>query len=219
MTLIELIPIISGVASSVAAVFAYVSKEAVSALQEEHRSNIRRIEEDHKNDLQRQYELFKREIEFLKKIDDSHFDLRKESYAVLWRITSLLPKWPVNSNFKYKELDEYSKSLCCWYYGNEPEWIRSNHSDDDSKDRYNSEKRELNKRNVLPGGMLLTDDAKEAYFELQEKISEVKMKGQSKANDPLAKNDYETVRNAASALRTELTKDLLTRKEITANFS
>jgi hypothetical protein len=222
MTLTELIPIISGITSTAAAFFAYIGKEAVSALQEEHRSNIRRIEEEHKNDLLRQFELFKRATEFASKIDETHFNLRKESYAVLWRITSQLPKWPVNDKFTYKDLYEYSLRLCSWYFGDQTEltgWYKSKNLESDYNDRYYTEKVDLNKQNVLPGGMLLTEDAKEAYFELQEKIAQIRVKGQSKLASTLAKEDYEAVRNASSALRTELTKDLLTRKEVPVSLS
>lgn len=222
MTLTELIPIISGITSTAAALFAYIGKEAVSSLQEEHRSNIRRIEEEHKNDLLKQFELFKRATEFASKIDETHFNLRKESYAVLWRITSKLPKWPVNDKFKYDDLHEYSLKLCSWYFGDQTElalWYKSRNLENNCSEKFYTEGVNLNKQNVLPGGMLLTEDAKEAYFELQEKIAQIKTKGQSKLDSTLAKEDYEAVRSASSALRTELAKDLLTRKEVTVGQS
>jgi hypothetical protein len=222
MTLTELIPIISGITSTAAALFAYIGKEAVSSLQEEHRSNIRRIEEEHKNDLLKQFELFKRVTEFASKIDETHFNLRKESYAVLWRITSKLPKWPVNDKFKYDDLHEYSLKLCSWYFGDQTElalWYKSRNLENNCSEKFYTEGVDLNKQNVLPGGMLLTEDAKEAYFELQEKIAQIKTKGQSKLDSTLAKEDYEAVRSASSALRTELAKDLLTRKEVTVGQS
>jgi hypothetical protein len=46
-------------------------------------------------------------------------DLRKrriESYATLWKATSILPKWPHDDGVTYEQLRELSRELRKWYY-------------------------------------------------------------------------------------------------------
>ncbi len=63
------------------------------------------------------------------------------------------------------------------------------------------------------GGMYLSSTSREAYGKMQERLSTILKKNQEgKVNDP----DYEAIRSCCSALRTELTRDLLSRREAPA---
>ena len=184
MTTAELLSLISSVAASVAAVIAYLGREAVSALHKRHDSDLRRLEESHKSELAKQTEEFKRLASFFGSVDTELRSLRIKSYSQLWRTTRALPRWPIDEAFTYAKLLAYSEDLRNWYFGNEGE---------------------------APGGMLLTEDAAVAYRRLQGRITEaLKPADHTRRLDPA---EYESIRGLASALRTELTRDLLSRRE------
>jgi hypothetical protein len=184
MSMAEVLSLLSSVAASVAAVIAYLGREAVSALQKQHESDLRRVEESHKAELARQSEDFKRTLAFFGAVDTELRGLRIKSYSELWRRTRALPRWPVDESFTYARLRAFSEALREWYFGHDTD---------------------------APGGMLLTEDAAQAYRALQTRVA------QSLATaDParrLDADDYAAVRALSSALRTELTRDLLSRRE------
>lgn len=60
------------------------------------------------------------------------------------------------------------------------------------------------------GGIYLSRSARPVYGTLQETVQDVLAAGKTGTVDP---DDYERVRKACSALRTELTEDLLSRRE------
>lgn len=184
MSISELLSLLSSVAASIAAVVAYLGREAVSALHKQHDSDLRRLEESHKSELARQTEDFKRLVSFFGSVDTELRSLRIKSYSELWRTTRALPKWPVDESFTYANLRSYSENLRSWYFGNDKE---------------------------PPGGMLLTEDAAQSYRNLQSKIADA-----LNASDPaerLAPAEYEVIRELGSTMRTELTRDLLSRRE------
>ena len=110
--------------------------------------------------------------------------MRIKSYSDLWQRTKVLPKWPMDESATYQTLADLSKDLREWYFG---------------------------MPDSVPGGMLLTEDAMNAYKALQAKIAEV-VSG-SDSTRKLTPEDYEEVRERSSAMRTELTRDLLSRRE------
>ncbi|WP_367848620.1 hypothetical protein [Rhodoferax sp. WC2427] len=188
MTLVDLLSIVSSVAASAAAVMAYLGKEAVGVLQRQHDSALRQIEESHKTELAKQLEDFKKSLAFFGAVDTELRSMRIRSYSALWQQTRVLPKWPKDASVGYQALTELSAALRGWYFGG---------------------------NDTVPGGMLLTVDAMNAYKALQSQIAEVvSVYGIAHDTDQaLAPGDYEAVRRCASALRTELTKDLLSRRE------
>lgn len=188
MTLVDLLSLVSSVAASAAAVMAYLGKEAVGVLQKQHDSALRQIEESHKAELAKQLEDFKKSLAFFGAVDTELRSMRIQSYSALWQQTRVLPKWPKDPSVGYRSLSELSAGLRGWYFG---------------------------ATDAVPGGMLLTEDAMHAYKALQAQIAEV-VSVYEIAHDTdraLAPVDYEAVRRCASALRTELTKDLLSRRE------
>ncbi|MEJ8849768.1 hypothetical protein [Variovorax rhizosphaerae] len=60
------------------------------------------------------------------------------------------------------------------------------------------------------GGIYLSESARKVYGTAQERIHAVLAEGRT---GPVGKAHYETLRKACSALRTELTEDLLSRRE------
>jgi hypothetical protein len=54
-----------------------------------------------------------------KLLGDIDVDLRKrrvEVYADLWKLTSVLPKWPKDRNVTYEQLLTFSQALRSWYF-------------------------------------------------------------------------------------------------------
>ena len=188
MNLAEALSLVSSVAASIAAVVAYLGREAVSALQKQRESDLRRVEESHKAQLANQAEDFKRTLAFFGTVDTELRGLRMKSYSELWRRTRVLPRWPFDASTTYGDMARYSEKLRDWYFFYPEE---------------------------APGGMLLTRDAAAAYRTLQIELANV-----LKAHDlaqTLSPEHYEAIRLLSSALRTELTKDLLTRKAMPAS--
>lgn len=122
---------------------------------------------------------------FRTRIDESLREKRLEVYKILWKETSLLPKWPENKDVTYKNLNELSKRLRDWYFNE--------------------------------GGIYLSTQARKAYEVVQDRISETVDQHQHELNIPITygKNgEYESIRDACSKLRTQLTGDLESRKRI-----
>ena len=184
MSVLEVLSMFSSLAASIAAVIAYLGREAVSAMQKQHDSDLRRLEESHKSELARQTEDFKRLVSFFGSVDTELRDLRFKSYSELWHITRVLPRWPVDEQFTYEKLGKYSENLRSWYFGTDGR---------------------------QPGGMLLTEDASQSYRNLQTRIADI-LKSPRLA-DKLTDENYEEIRKLGSTLRTELTRDLLSRRE------
>lgn len=183
MNLAEALSLVSSVAASIAAVVAYLGREAVSALQKERESDLRRIEESHKADLAKQAEDFKQTLAFFATVDTELRALRLKSYSELWRRTRVLPRWPFDASTTYGDMARYSETLRDWYFFFPEE---------------------------APGGMLLTQAAAKAYRTLQTELAEV-LKVHDLAQT-LSPEHYEAIRKLSSYLRTELTEDLVSRR-------
>ncbi len=63
------------------------------------------------------------------------------------------------------------------------------------------------------GGIFLTDNSREAYFELQKKIQKVLKNQQADLTAELDDGTFEAVRKLGSKLRTNLSSDLRSRKQ------
>ncbi len=137
-------------------------------------------------------------LESRERTDQSIRDNRFKLYQPLWRLTVAVPEWPRNLNLTGDELNALSKRLRAWYFGAKAE--------DAAEEKEGGEKKE-----DLPGGMFLSEDARYAYGEAQEALQTAVRKHGSKKIDS-ATDDYDLVRTPLSRLRTELTRDLLSRR-------
>jgi hypothetical protein len=117
VSIADVFSLIGSLAATVAAVIAYLAREAVSALQKQHESDLRRLEETHRAELARQTEDFKRTLGFFGSVDTELRGLRIKSYSELWRRTRVLPRWPIDESLTYTKLREYSEKLREWYFG------------------------------------------------------------------------------------------------------
>lgn len=127
------------------------------------------------------------------RIDESLREARIAVYQPLWQQTSLLPKWPKVPDVTYANLLELSVWMRDWYFNR--------------------------------GGIYLSAKSRAAYGKLQETIQAVIAEKDKEAIQPLnqatvaakrtetlSEKHYECLRDKCSALRTEMTKDLLSRK-------
>jgi hypothetical protein len=147
--------------------------------------------ESHKGEITSAIETLKSAIEFASTVD---LDLRKAriaAYQPLWKLTDVLPSWPRNQNVTYGELDQFSTDMREWYFGQ--------------------------------GGLYLSEPSMKAYRELQDKIWSVleplkkreedyksRVQG-AEARDP--ESHYDSIRFNCSRLRSNLTIDILSRRE------
>jgi len=113
-------------------------------------------------------------------------EIRRTAYAELWKKTGELPRWPRDRGYDYAALASLSTSFKTWYFET--------------------------------GGMYLSRDARERYGEMQNAISGVlerRTRGGVESvppEGPLSEADYDAVLSRCSALRLELTDDLLSRR-------
>lgn len=68
------------------------------------------------------------------------------------------------------------------------------------------------------GGLLLSKNTRDKYFDVQMKIQSVLEKRNEQGMLDEIKNDYESIRNKFSELRTEMTNDLLSRSRMHGVF-
>ncbi len=123
---------------------------------------------------------------------DLDIDMRKrrlEAYPKLWKLTELLPKWPRNTTLTFEELENLQHDLMHWYF------------------------------NV--GGFLLSRSTFDtAYRPLQDKLAEISRLDRTVSISPDgdqsngARDLYEEVRVACSMLRSALTRDVQSRREV-----
>jgi hypothetical protein len=99
----------------------------------------------------------------------------------------------------YAELWEKTGLLPMWPWNTELEYKALNELTHDLRDWY-----------FKRGGMYLSTSARDAYFEVQKCINVLLEAGKA---GRIAHEDYKTVREACSALRTELAEDILSRRE------
>ena len=120
------------------------------------------------------------------RIDEGLRAKRTELYADLWKLSGILPKWPRNKEVTYQGLLERSERMRHWYF-------------------------------ETGGGLYLSEPSRAAYGKAQEAIVQtVESKMSSRPENSLEKSDYDRVRDALSALRTELARDLHSRARVSS---
>jgi hypothetical protein len=129
-------------------------------------------------------------------IDDAVRDVRRRRYAELWRATSLFPKWP-RATVTTAEVVELSVTFRNWYFGSGSDGPAELSRGEEDAD---------------PGGMYLSQDAQLAYTAVQDSLGGIVNQSSQDDERELSVAEYDRVREACSALRTELTDDLLSRK-------
>ncbi|HZA60422.1 MAG TPA: hypothetical protein VE754_01910 [Actinomycetota bacterium] len=153
-------------------------------------------------------------IERRKVIDESVRTVRTETYAFLWRKTALLPKWPRAEHVTYRDVLRLSEEFREWYFGTLPTAAAGQMSSSQSKTpNTQSETPESAPHAQGPGGMYLSASARGAYGRLQDQITQlVKQERAAGLDRPLSTPDYDALQSKASRLRTEMTRDLLSRR-------
>jgi hypothetical protein len=130
-------------------------------------------------------------------IDESVRDARLQVYASLWRKFGFIPKWPRGS-VTSAQLQQLSRSLRDWYFGTSPEMALATPEDGDR---------------TRPGGMHLSAKSREKYNEFQTAIQRLAQTVDGRtADDPISGDAYDQLQERVSALRAEITEDLLSRR-------
>ena len=139
--------------------------------------------------------------EIRKDIAEDTRRMRKPAYKELWHLSGQLPRYPGTKDLgivKLGELYDLSVKMADWYFNSD-------------------------------GGLIMSEETKKKYMGAQETIEKVLLEGQDpdgsrlKKNKPalilrqriadiaLERENYLRVQKKFSALRTEMTKDLLSR--------
>jgi hypothetical protein len=129
-------------------------------------------------------------LAFRTKLDEDLLAARREAYKELWSLTAVVPAWPRDKDLTFARLESLSKDLRKWYF-------------DD-------------------GGILLSEEARSAYGKAQCELTGLIEKNNPGAavdggerKQPLPgerdRSSYGKAQSALSSLRTELTRDLLSR--------
>lgn len=167
-------------------------KSKLSGDLESHKSDLQRETRQLESSIKRSEERYLAAIEFGSTID---LDLRKAriaAYQPLWDLTSTLPSWPRDDKLTYSKLKTFSTNMRDWYFGT--------------------------------GGIYLSEPSMKAYRELQDKIWSVlgplkpeeyaSLVQGAEARDP--ESHYDSIRLNCSKLRSNLTSDILSRREAPA---
>jgi hypothetical protein len=130
--------------------------------------------------LKRTEELQRSTLALATAVDTDLRQRRSNVYAELWKKTGILPRWPHNSELRYRDLDDLTAGLRNWFFDT--------------------------------GGMYLSASAREAYGQVQESLTSL-LKNHQDDTARVSEADYNAVLERCSALRAELTHDLLSRRE------
>jgi hypothetical protein len=120
------------------------------------------------------------------KVDEGLRAARIPPYKTLWAATGRLPMWPRRDDVTYGELHDMSMDLRAWYFAQE-------------------------------GGMFLSSAAREAYEVVQVTIADLLASKTTDGADDAVRitpDEYSTLQKACSALRSQLTRDLLSRRAV-----
>ena len=120
------------------------------------------------------------------KVDEGLREARIPPYKTLWAATGRLPLWPRRDDVTYGELHDMSMDLRAWYFAQQ-------------------------------GGIFLSGDARRAYEGVQVAINDLlaaKATDGADDNRRITPEEYGTLQQACSALRTQLTRDLLSRRAV-----
>jgi hypothetical protein len=140
-------------------------------------------------------------------IDESIRAIRSDLYAAVWRKMALFPLWPRAEDVTYGAVLELSRSLRSWFFGASPE----------GPSQPAPAKLGGAPGNELPhppGGMYLSRPARSAFLALQEHLNEVvePKDDRDELDHKLGRADYDSIQRKCSELRTEITRDLLSRR-------
>ncbi|HEU0236990.1 MAG TPA: hypothetical protein VFR14_11180 [Candidatus Limnocylindrales bacterium] len=87
-----------------------------------------------------------------------------------------------------------------WYFGTAPETALATPEDGDK---------------TRPGGMYLSTKSREKYNDFQTVIQQVAQTVEGRtADDPISRDTYDQLQKRVSALRAEITEDLLSRRRV-----
>lgn len=118
-------------------------------------------------------------------LDEETRKARVEDYKKLWALTGKLPRYPPAKNLTYQDLEALSENFRDWYF--------------------------------QVGGIYLSEKSRDVYFSVQEALLEYSQK--TGTLNPLndkgkydKNSDYEFMRKKMSALRTQLAKDIGSRR-------
>jgi hypothetical protein len=129
--------------------------------------------------------------------DESVREARLQVYESLWRKFGFIPRWPRGS-VTPAQLQQLSRSLRDWYFGTSPEMALATPEDGDR---------------TRPGGMHLSAKSREKYNEFQTAIQRLAQTVDGRtADDPISGDAYDQLQERVSALRAEITEDLLSRR-------
>lgn len=110
---------LGGVAALVA-IGAFIGKLVLEKFAE---GTLKRFEEslavaarNHQAELARQAEAHQAFIRFSAAVDTDLRSRRAEVYGQLWKLTSIVARWPRNTRLQYREVTRFSQSLRSWYY-------------------------------------------------------------------------------------------------------
>lgn len=120
---------------------------------------------------------------------------RAETYEDIWRLSSAVPSWP-RADLTADDLRKLQCDLRDWYFG-----VNSAPADTSAAPPAGTRR---------PGGMYLSEDARTRYTTVQESIGNIAARSAGDAT--VDDRDYTAVRKAFSVFRTELTRDLLSRR-------
>jgi hypothetical protein len=120
--------------------------------------------------------------------DEEMRAVRTKVYPWVWERTSIIPRWPP-PELSYEELRTFDDELRGWYFGQErmPEDLRK-----------------------TPGGLYLSENARQRYGELKDLMA---LTVDAANNDAVPSSVCEHLLQACSAFRNALTEDLDTRRK------
>ena len=179
----------AGLVAVVAFLLKLVLDKTADAALKRFESSLSRAEEEHRSALRR-FEEDQKSV--LKRSEELH----KSALAFATAIDTDLrtKRIPV-----YAELWERTGVLPMWPWNTELEYQGLHQLTHDFRDWY-----------FKRGGIYLSESARDAYFEVQKCINAILERGPA---GRISHDDYQAVRAMCSALRTELTEDLLSRRE------
>jgi len=91
-------------------------KNELNRALETHRSDLARETRQLESSIKRSEESYQAAIQFGSTVD---LDLRKHriaAYSVLWKMTSVLPRWPRAKDLTYRQLQQFSADMRVWYF-------------------------------------------------------------------------------------------------------
>ena len=137
------------------------------------------------------------------KIDESVRTARLERYAKLWRMSELLPEYPIAGDVTYDDLRTLSGEMRDWYFREGGMYLS-----ECSRRKYGDVQDEIT---IVTGGKLLPKKREEMVK--QGRLLQDAASGTAPQEGLVSDAEYEKVQKRLSALRTSMTRDLLARSQ------